>query len=305
MTLKKYLFLFSLFCIIGTMPMYIFAQKKLNENLESKDKTSLDLIGLSLSIDAGCSFPNNYQAAFYNGTKGNQNTIDRILYSQVYGEDIWNNLVNQGLISPSAITNYHGLQIVENAKTEYSIAFQVGLGLRYDIINRFGVLARFDYSKLTAKGIFNLASGNASSILNNTNQYIPCNIYGTESRSYIDLGIFKSFYLSPYFRLITDIGININSTKVLSNNIQIAGAEYSILDIWNGNSPTYGQQPYEYYQSGIGYGFFFTPSLEFLLPNSMAIDLGVTFYYTKINLPGYAIFKPQYVIFIRVLTNPF
>lgn len=264
-----------------------------------------DFVGLSVFIDAGCAMPNQLTAGFYNGTNGNQNTIERILHSQMYGQNIWTNLVNQGLISPSAITDYNGLQIVEHANTEYTVALQLGLGLRYDFVKRFGMIARFDHIKLTAKGMFNLSAGAPSSILSNKNQYIPCGIYGTESRTYIDLGLFKSFFLNDSWRFVLDFGVNVNSTKVLSNDIEVGGVEYSILDVWGGNSPSYGMQAYDYYQSGIGYGFFITPCIEYVLPNAMGIDLGVSVYYTKINIPGYDKFTPQCNVFIRFLTNKF
>lgn len=262
-----------------------------------------DFVGLSVSIDAGCAIPNQSTAAFYNGTNGNQNTIERILHSQMFGQNIWTNLVNQGLISPSAITDYTGLQIVEQANTEYTMALQLGLGLRYDFVKRFGMIARFDHIKLTAKGMFNLSSGAPTSILSNKNQYIPCGIYGTESRTYIDLGLFKSFFIKDSWRFVLDFGLNLNSTKVLSNDIEIGGKEYSILDVWGGNSPTYGMQSYGYYQSGIGYGFFISPCIEYVLPNAMGIDFGLSVYYIKVNIPGYEDFKPHCNLFVRFLTN--
>jgi hypothetical protein len=277
----------------------LLAQKQKNA------KELPDFVGLSVFIDAGCSLPNDYTAAFYNGTNGNQNTIDRILHSQMYGNEIWANLVDLGLISPSAIPNYMALQVVENAKTEYDLALQLGLGFRYDFVKRFGMMARFDYSKLTVRGMFNISAGAPSSILTNKNQYIPCGIYGSETRTYIDLGLFKSFYLADSWRLVLDFGLNLNSTNVLTNAMEIGGKEYSILDVWNGNSPNMGMQSYDYYQSGVGYGFFVTPNLEYIFSNSMGVDFGFSFYYTKINIPGYEAFKPQYVFYIRFLTNKF
>ena len=284
--------------LLGTVQHTATAQS--NSNNEP-----FDFVGLSVFIDAGITVPNNHTAAFYNGRQGNQNTIERILYSEMYGYDIWRNLVDLELISPSAIPSYRELEIVEPASTQYSIAMQLGLGFRYDFVKRFGMIARFDYLKLTAKGIFNLSSGAPSSILSNRNQYIPCGIYGTENRTYIDLGLFKSFAINDNLRFVLDFGLNINSTKVLTNSMEIGGKEYSILDVWNGNSPNMGMQAYEYYQSGIGYGLFVSPNIEYILPNAMGVDFGFSFYYTKINIPGYNTFAPQYTVYIRFLTNKF
>ena len=284
--------------LIGLLPTSATAQT-------SKSNEPFDFVGLSVFIDAGVTMPNNHTAAFYNGRRGNQNTIERILYSEMFGYDIWQNLVEQELISPSAIPSYRELEIAEPATTEYSIATQLGLGFRYDFVKRFGMIARFDYLKLTAKGIFNLSSGAPSSILSNLNQYIPCGIYGTETRTYIDLGLFKSFAINDCLRFVLDFGVNVNSTKVLTHSMEIGGKEYSILDVWNGNSPNMGMQGYEYYQSSVGYGLFVSPNIEYILPNAMGMNLGFSFYYTKINMPGYTDFTPQYTVYIRFLTNKF
>lgn len=284
--------------LLGTLHHNATAQP--NSNNEP-----FDFVGLSVFIDAGITVPNSHTAAFYNGRQGNTNTIERILYSEMYGYDIWRNLVELELISPSAIPSYRELEIAEPANTEYSIATQLGLGFRYDFVKRFGMIARFDYMKLTAKGIFNLSTGAPSSILSHRDQYIPCGIYGTETRTYIDLGLFKSFAISNNMRFVLDFGLNVNSTKVLTHNMEIGGREYSILDVWNGNSPNMGMQAYEYYQSGIGYGIFVSPNIEYILPNAMGVDIGFSLYYTKINIPGYNAFAPQCTVYIRFLTNKF
>lgn len=261
------------------------------------------LKGFSLTIDGGATFANKYHAGFYNGNPENTNTINRVLHSESFGTQIWNNLVDQGIISPSAIQNYHQLQVAEYGEMTYSVSFQVGIGFRYDMADNNALFIRFDYSKLTAKGGFNLYSGASTSILSNTDKYISCGITGTESRTYIDLGFSKSFPISDQLHFALDIGMNVNNYHVLSNDIEIAGTSYSILDVWNGESPTAYTATYEYYQTGIGYGAFATPCLRYLFPNSMAVDLGLTAYYNKINLPGYDGFRPQFTLFARFIMN--
>ena len=261
------------------------------------------LKGFSVTIDGGATFANKFHAGFYDGNPDNSNTINRVLHSQSYGIQIWNELVDQSLISPSAIQSYEQLQVAEYGEMKYSVTFQVGIGLRYDMSNNNAIFIRFDYSKLTAKGGFNLYSGASTSILSNTNKYISCGIVGTESRTYIDLGFSKSFPINNRLHFAFDLGVNINNYHVLSNDIEIAGSTYSILDIWNGESPTAYTGTYDYYQTGIGFGAFASPCLRLMVPNSMAIDLGVSAYFNKINLPDYDKFKPQFTIFARFIMN--
>ena len=294
---KIHTFLYTLWAVLLLCaPLHLSAQ--------DESEGSLALRGFSVTIDAGGTYAGRLQAGFYNGSPDNTNTINRVLHSQAYGTAIWNNLVDQGMINPSAIGTYDQLQVAEYGDMRYSITYQVGLGFRYDFeASNSAVFARFNYSKLTAKGAFNLYSGASTSTLSNMNQYISCGIWGTESRTYIDLGFSKSIPINYMLHFVADIGFNVNHVRVLSNDIEVAGVTYSILDIWGGESPMLNSQTYEYYQTGIGYGVFATPCLRLLLPHSMAADLGINCHYNKINLPGYDGFAPQFTLFARFILN--
>lgn len=262
------------------------------------------LRGFSVTIDAGGTYAGKYHANFYNGTPENLNTIDRIIHSEAYGNQIWNSLMNQGLINSDEIPRYDNLEVAEYADMSYSITYQVGIGFRYDFEDKnTAVFARFNYSKLTAKGAFNLYRHPSTAILTNRDQYITCGIWGNESRTYIDLGLSKSFPINPALHFVADIGLNINHVRVLSNDVEIGGETYSILDVWGGNYPTMSTQSYEYYQTGIGFGAFATPCIRLMLPHSMAADLGLNCYYNKINLPNYDKYAPQFTLFMRFILN--
>ena len=262
------------------------------------------LKGFSVTLDAGGTHAGKLQAGFYSGIQENTNTIERIIHSEAYGQAIWDNLVNQGMISPSAIQTYKQLRVAEYANMRYAISYQIGLGAQYNFEgSNTGVFLRFDYMKLTAKGAFNLYSGASTSTLSNMNQFITCDIWGTESRTYIDLGLSKSFPINPAMHFVADVGFNINHIRVLSNDMEIGGITYSILDVWGGRSPMLNSQSYEYYQTGLGFGVFVAPCIRLMLPHSMAADLGVNCYYNKINLPNYDKFAPQFTLFLRFILN--
>lgn len=275
--------------------------------------------GLSASINVGMLIANKEQAFFYSGHPDNENTIDRILHSEGYGNEIWSNLVNQQLISPSAIQNYGQLEVVEYGLMSYKLTYQIGLGVRYDLPSGVGFLLRFDYSRLTATGAFNLSSTNGAGILSDQTQYVQCPIGGVENRINIDIAYAQRFYLSESTALEFDLGFNLNNLKVKESAMEIAGVSYSILDIWGGQSPMLNSGTYEYVnQGGIGYGGFATAAFCYILPgeNSLGtIDLGYTFYYTKQNLKHYwspkgrmiesGLFTPQHAIFLRFNLNNF
>ena len=143
-----------------------------------------------MTVDAGLIVPSDKQANFYNGDSRSPNRLERVLLSELYGTQIWNDLVNRQLISPSAIPDYSAFMVEEYANMYYRLTFQLGVGFRYVYDNGWGWLARFDFSEMTAAGRFNLSSNNGAGILG-SNSYVPCGIYGRERRVLIDLGIAK------------------------------------------------------------------------------------------------------------------
>ncbi len=111
------------------------------------------LRGLSLTVDFGVMRPGNFHANFYNGNPRNVNTLQRILYSETYGNSIWNNLTTQNLIG-SSVANYNQITVAEYGDMYYRMAFQLGMGFRYDYENTgWGWQVKFDYAKLHAQGL--------------------------------------------------------------------------------------------------------------------------------------------------------
>ena len=272
-----------------------------------KSASEPSMSGLYVFVDGGLLIPNKKQAAFYDGCNSRPNTIDRVLRSEQYGTAIWNSLVDQQLISPSAIPDYRAFKVAEYPSMYYKLTYQLGLGFRYMYKSGFGWLLRFDYSQVAATGQFLLLSDNGTSILGG-NQYVACGIYGMEKRMLIDFAITKRWNLSATMDLEMDVGFDVNNTKVGSHNMRIGGHDYSILDVWGGQSPYTGIGSYEYINQGtMGIGGFATLALSYRYHGS-AIDFGYTCYniqtkYIDFNeADAYAF---QHNIFVRFNINNF
>lgn len=267
------------------------------------------LSGLYLSVDAGLLVPDAKQAQFYGGRPGvNTNTIDRVLHSELYGQQIWSDLVESQLISPSAIGDYRALQVVEYpSQMYYKLTYQLGVGFRYVYPSQWGWLMRFDYSQLTAAGQFNLSSDNGTGLLGH-NQYVTCDIYGIEKRTLVDFGILKRIPITEMIDLELAVGFDVNSTKVQKNGMRINGKNYSILDVWGGYSPYPGIQPYEYFNEGkMGIGGFGSLAVSYLCAVG-SIDFGYTAYYMQTKFTGYNeadCYALQHNIFFRFNVNNF
>ena len=261
--------------------------------------------GLSFFANAGAFWADKVTANFYNGLPTNANTIDRVLHSEQYGHEIWQNLVNQQLISPSAISNYSQLQVVEYADMYYRLSYQIGLGMRYDYASGFGWLLRFDLAKLNAIGAFNLSSDNGAGILG-SDRYIRCGILGKEDRISIDFAIAKTAKLNDMLDIEVNLGGSLINSKVKDNLMEIGGATWSILDVWNGQTPQYGAGSYEYInQGGIGYGVFISILFGYSIPEVGAIKAGYTCYHAKTVLEGYTAWGWQHMLGIRIEMNNF
>lgn len=240
--------------------------------------------GLSVSIDAGLLMADKKQASFYSGSPGTPNEIYRILHSEQYGTQIWTDLVNQGIISPSSVQSYREFKVDEWATMSYKLAYQLGVAIRYGYNRGWGWRLGFDFSQLNATGEFLLSKGVQNP---GVDQYVVCGVYGTEKRILIDLALTKRFNLTKKVGLEVDLGFDLNNTKVSKNAIVVNGKEYSILDVWNGETPYQGIGTYEYInQGGMGIGGFGALMLSYQMEN-YSIDLGYTCYYMQTRFPGY------------------
>lgn len=266
------------------------------------------LSGLYLSVDAGLLVANPKHATFYSGAPGNTNSIDRVLHSELYGREIWSNLVDAGLISPSAVPSHRELTVAEYATNMYyKLTYQLGVGFRYVYDNQWGWLLRFDYSQLTAAGQFNIDASNGTSLLG-YKQYVTCDVFGVEKRTLIDLGIFKRIPLSQVLDLEVCGGFDVNSTSVQQNGMRVNGKTYSILDVWGGVPPYPGIAPYQYANEGrIGIGYFGGLAFSYLSKVG-SIDVGYQCYWMQTKYVGFNeddAYAHQHNIFFRFNINNF
>lgn len=290
-----------LILVLALLAVPAQAQKKKSSQYEKR------ITGLSVTVDAGLLVPNAKQADFYSGRPGNDNTIMRVLRSQQYGTQIWNELVSAQLISPSAIPSYEAFDIAEYGRMYYKLTYQLGVGIRYDYESGWGWLLHFDYSQVAAAGQFQLSSNNGTGILG-PHQYVTCDVYGIEKRMLIDFAIAKRIPLSRNLDLELDFGFDLNNTKVQENGIRVNGHTYSILDIWGGRTPDMGSVGYEYInQGGIGIGGLAAVALSYVFDGA-TVDFGYNLYYIQTKYKGYNdenAYAFQHNIFLRFNLNNF
>lgn len=274
---------------------------------DGKPPSSRYTTGLSVFANAGGYWADKTSASFYDGRPERVNTIDRVLHSNTYGTEIWNSLVNKSLISPTAIGSYSQLQVSDYPTTMYyKTTYQIGGGIRYDYASGYGWLLRFDLAQLQAVGAFNLSAANGAGVLG-SKQFIPCSIMGKEKRIDIDLALTRTVMLGANTELELDLGATLNNTQVQDNIIEIAGATYSILDRWGGQTPDAGVVAYDNNpnQGGIGYGFFMSFLFGYRATGLGAIKAGYTCYQSKTVLQDHNDWGWHHMLGIRIEMNNF
>lgn len=261
--------------------------------------------GLSVFVNASGYVAAANAAEFYSGRSENPNKINYILHSDLYGPQIWNHLVEAGLISPSAVGQYEQFTVVEfPPKMDYRLAYQIGLGIRYDYNSGFGWLLRFDMAKLVAQGGFNLSTGGVP--LLGSDQYVTCGIFGKESRYNIDLAIARTVALNERLDLEVNLGASLVNVKVEENAMEIAGATYSILDRTYGEMPSTYTAEYDYQNQGrIGYGVFATVAMGYRVTGIGALKFFYTCRHDRIAFIDRKVWGWQHAFGVRIEMNNF
>lgn len=263
--------------------------------------------GLSVFVNANGYWSSNNTANFYSGdttATDKVGGIRRILSSNTYGQEIWNNLKTDGYIT-DAVGDYRNLSVEEFPHMYYRISYQIGLGFRYDYESGFGWLLRFDLAKLRAQGQWLLSRDNGTGQLG-SDRYLRCGIVGQEDRINIDLALTHTVALTHALDLELNLGASLINTKVKDNIIIVNGHSYSILDRWGGRTPDVGIGSYEYInQGGIGYGFFASLLLGYQVQGIGALKIGYTCAQNRIVLQNYTSWGWHHSLGIRVEINNF
>lgn len=247
--------------------------------------------GWDLGLNFGFYMPSSYHANFYNGSEANDNKLSFILGNKYLYNDIANALdVTDTFMVSGMPTNM-----------SYTSAFNIGVYFKRSFGNKMAFAAFFNFAKLHAADFFQVEVDPNVIATEADLRIFP--IWGTEDRVNIDLSFFRYFktcdcnYM-PFF----EGGININSTRVKENKINIGGQDYSLVNVYLNGSyiPGAQQNTYNIQQGGIGWGIHAGGGVKLAFNEKITIDPGIKIYWQKINLEQYQAFKPGLEIYVRL-----
>lgn len=254
------------------------------------------LTGWDFGINFGYYLPSAYHAKFYDGSPENVNNINYIFGNKYYRDEIRNSLNSSDTFLISAMPQ----------KMRYTGAFTIGLYFRRTFDKYFGFSAQFNYSKLNANDFFQIEVDPNYILTEPDLRIFP--IWGIEERVNIDLNFSKYFHAhSEIIVPFMEAGININSTRVKENMIQINDLKYSLVNVYlNGTYvPGVQQTQYNIQQGGVGWGVSAGGGLRLIFSEAVSIDPGFSVYYQKINLEHYDQFRPGFVFYVRLSLTGF
>lgn len=294
--MKKLLLITIILLLSSTT--HLFSQQ-FNDPYADYDSDSLAGKGWHFGLNLGFYFPNAYTANFYSGNYTNENQVEWLLKNSYWYETIRTQHLNgYNVIYDSAI-NHYKIDYQKNMK--YDAVFSPGFYIRYNVSRNLGFFMQFGFAKLRTSGVFSL---HIDSVTYTSEPALRnCFVTGTESRSSMDVGVYKSFDIGQITQIFLEGAINMTNTRVLTNEVDISGYRHSIINRYGNQTyvPNTNLTEYDIYQGGIGFGISATAGLRFIFSDNISIDPAFQGYWQNTNLTGYQGFKFNYNIFIRLI----
>lgn len=271
---------------------------------------TFDVTGWRFGINMGMFFANKETAGFYSGIPTNENNIAYVLNNYYWYEEI-----KQQLNSHQILDTEGNVKDPKDKSTEwwiyypeglkYNAAISPGFYAKYNFNNSTGIFVQSNYVKLKTSGVFQMAIDSVNYLSEPALR--AGYLVGTEERVNFDLGISKFYRVGEITHVFIEMGMHINSTRVLENRIKIGSKEYSIVDVYLGGNyvPNGNTQEYQIYQGGIGFGIFLAGGLKFIVNDKISIDPGLQFYWKKVNLNGYNDFSMDSFAYLRLIFDLF
>jgi len=243
-----------------------------------------------LGFNMGYYHANRYQANFYNGTANNENTIGYVFNNKYQYQEIFT------LLNATDTLIITGLPM----RMSYQPAVSLGFSVRYHITPRFDWFTRFNYVRLHTSDYFTVdVDPNTFPTFPDIRLY---DIYGTEERMLIDMGFTLYKEIGEQSDWFVEGGFDLNNTDVKENKIRFENKEYSIIDLYGGvaYTPNLPLQEYPNEQGGLGYGLFAGGGIRVRVNDNVGFEPGLNVYAKKIELPGYATFRPHFLAYVRL-----
>ena len=208
---------------------------------------------------------------------------------------------NKGVIIDE--NNFPGVSV---SNMHYNLAFYFEIGLRYRFNESFMLSILFGQTRLTA-------SGNAyfyfQSTENNPNPdgttALDYPLMGKERRTFFQAQITYLFHTTiDYIFPFVDLGVHLNSAKVVSSELFIEGHPFDMINRYNGEyDPGIPTSEINPHIGGVGYGFMAGLGVRIAFNEWAALEPVVQVSADKLNLSSYGKIRPNFNFMIRLVVG--
>ena len=289
---KIHLYITSTIFLFSSWSFSANADEPINLHLKKskpEKPTKINYIGLQYGGNCGAYFGNKTTASYYNGSHvspyGNSMDSTDVLR-------IINNPFNYTKIK-EAVGGYDFMMGDYPSNTKYVPALCFGLFVKYQLTDKIGFLAQFNYTKLHTSDIFTIITDKYNSGFSQP-YYYECNISGTESRTNVDIGMSYSFKKENQKRYpFIEAGVNMNEVNVKSYDMKINSLIYSLMNPYNiQNYIVVG---------GVGFGGFTSLGYQVEFNKKTLLNIGATEYLTQVKLGDNPKYAFNSLFFIRII----
>lgn len=232
-----------------------------------------------------------YTANFYNGT--GENNINRVLGNFYIMEDVVRELDH----------TYDTTDIELPGDMKYKPAMSVGFHGTYYLADRLAIFFQGTYARLKTVDAFLIHYNDIQFPTNTVENYAICPIYGVEERTFIDIGIRRSYMINSITDFFFETGFSFTNTLVKEHKIEVGILSYSIKNTYKNTPyvPNTNYQTYDIRQGGIGWGTMFSLGTQFFFSEQLSVQIAATGYYNTTKLPGYEQFAFQFNPTVRLV----
>lgn len=230
-------------------------------------------------INIGGYFAHSSTANYYNGS-GEHNV--EIALNRIHNRDRLINNVDE------IIDNFEIGELPLNM--HYSPAVLIGFFGGLSFSKTLSLIGEFNYTQLSVADKFTIYTDKFTST---SEPYILLSdIYATEERIELRLGIQYTLYTDSYVHPFIESGINITDTKVVENKVLVEGMEFSIREI---RSEYYNVRDY-----GMGFGIYTSAGIHMEVSDNFSFRMGGSVSYSQINLGENNQIAPLFTGFVRL-----
>ena len=291
-----------IFAIVLFSSITCFAQNLPTDSFPDKDIVIWDDSwhdkGFDFMIAGGAYFGNKHNAAYYNGSAGNESNLNFIFNNRYWYDDI-NRLIIAN--NPHVSGPIYLGELPQNMN--YTPSMAISFGVKYKLNKHWAVGLNYSFVNLRISDMFTITYDSEGG--NYHAPYVIAHLIGRENRSMFDLAASYLFHPHKIVKPFIEAGLQFNYVKVNKFFALIEDTEFELLDYYNGVSYVHGidRQRYNVVFGGAGFGASMAAGVKLAFNKYISVDPTIYLSASSFGLEGYKNIGLNYGFFVRIVMS--